>query len=550
MTGDTLPGQDATDTHLDAVIVGAGVAGLYMLHRLRKLGLSVLVIEAGGDVGGTWYWNRYPGARCDIESMDYSYSFSEELQQEWSWSERYSPQPEILRYLKHVAERFDLRRDIRFNTRVVAAIFSEQTKRWTLEMDNGERISAKYCIMATGCLSTANVPNIEGRDSFAGDRYHTGHWPHEGVDFSGQRVGIIGTGSSAIQSIPLIARQAEHLYVFQRTPNYSVPAWNGPLDHEYERKIKAEYTEFRRKARESRSGFLVPASPYQEKSALEVSEEERRQQYEWRWANGGFGLSATFSDLLRDRAANDTAAEFVRTKIHETVHDPDVAEKLAPRDYAIGTKRLCIDTGYYETYNRDNVTLVDVRSAPIVEITPSGLRTTETAYAFDSLVFATGFDAMTGALLRIDIRGRNGATLQEKWAEGPRTYLGIAVAGFPNLFTITGPGSPSVLSNMMVSIEQHVDWVADCIDYLEERGLAAIEATREAEADWVAHVNEVGDTTLYPTTASWYMGANIPGKTRIFMPYVGGVGAYRTKCDEVAAGGYTGFQFLPATTDG
>ncbi len=525
----------------DAVVVGAGVAGLYLLYRFRALGLTTQVLEAGGDVGGTWYWNRYPGARCDIESLDYSYSFSEELQQEWQWSERYAGQPEILRYINHVADRFDLRRDIQFDTRVDSATFDEDCDRWQVETSEGERFSAKYCIMATGCLSVPQVPQIRGRDSFAGPSYYTGWWPHEGVDFDGQRVGVIGTGSSAIQSIPQIARQAEHLYVFQRTPNYSVPAQNGPPDPDYLRSVKENYPEFRQKARESRSGFVTAPSPYQEISALEVTEEERREQYEWRWSIGGFGFTGAFSDLLRDKEANETAAEFVRERIREIVHDPEVAEKLIPRDYAIGTKRLCLDTNYYETYNRDNVTLVDIRNAPIEEITPTGLRTTEDEYEFDTLVFATGFDAMTGALLAIDIRGRNGISLRDEWEAGPRTYLGISMAGFPNLFTITGPGSPSVLSNMMVSIEQHVEWVTDCIEYMEERQIRTIEARREDQDEWVDHVNEVGDMTLYPKTGSWYMGANIPGKTRVFMPYIGGVGAYREKCDEVAAEGYTGF---------
>ncbi len=537
------PNQPRTD--FDAIIVGAGFAGMYLLHRLRKLGLTAQVYEAGSDVGGTWYWNRYPGARCDIESMDYSYSFSDELQQEWKWSERYAAQPEILRYANHVADRFDLRRDIQFNTRVVSAIFDEPTRRWVIETDQGDRVSGRFCIMATGCLSVPQVPKIDGRESFRGNVYFTGWWPHEGVDFTGLRVGVIGTGSSAIQSIPVIARQAEHLYVFQRTPNYSVPAWNAPLDPDRERSIKENYAEFRQKARESRSGFLTAASPYQEISALHVTEDERQQQFEWRWSIGGFGITGTFSDLLRNRESNETAAEFVRSKIRKIVRDPEVAEKLVPRDYPIGTKRLCVDTGYYETYNRENVTLVDIRSAPIEEIMPAGLRTTSASFDFDTLVFATGFDAMTGALLNIDIRGIGGVTLREKWSGGPRSYLGIAVAGFPNLFTITGPGSPSVLSNMMVSIEQHVEWVTDCIDYLDEHQYATIEASQEAEDDWVDHVNEVGDSTLYPLANSWYMGANIPGKTRVFMPYVGGVGAYREKCNEVAAAGYDGFLLRP-----
>jgi cyclohexanone monooxygenase len=522
----------------DAVVVGAGLAGLYMLHRLRGLGLTARVYEAGDDVGGTWYWNRYPGARCDIQSLDYSYSFSDELQQEWRWTERYASQPEILRYINHVAERFDLRRDIQFATRVVAARFDEAERRWQIATDRGDRVSAQFCIMATGCLSAAQVPRYPGLETFAGRWYHTGNWPHEGVDFTGQRVGVIGTGSSGIQSIPIIARQAAHLYVFQRTPNFSVPAQNGPLDPEEERRIKANYAEFRRQARASRAGFVVPLN---DQPALAATPDDHRREFEARWARGGFGLMSAFSDLGTKKEANDIAAAFVHAKIRETVRDPQVAEALLPRDHPIGTKRLCVDTGYYDTYNRDNVTLVDLRRAPIEAITPTGLRTREAEYALDSIVFATGFDAMTGALLKIDIRGRRGAALREKWAGGPRSYLGIMVAGFPNLFTITGPGSPSVLSNMIVSIEQHVEWVADCLAYLRERGLATIEATSEAEDAWVAHVNEVANTTLYPLANSWYMGANIPGKPRLFMPYVGGVGAYRKRCEEVAAQGYAGF---------
>jgi len=524
------------DAH--AVIVGAGFAGLYMLHRLRHLGLSARVFEAGDGVGGTWYWNRYPGARCDVESMDYSYSFSDELQQEWKWSERYASQPEILTYINHVADRFDLRRDVQLSTRVTAATFDEAARRWMITTDRGDRVSARFCIMATGCLSTAQVPAFPGLDSFRGKTYHTGRWPHEGVDFTGQRVGVIGTGSSAIQSIPIIAAQAAHLFVFQRTPNFSVPARNAPLDPDYERQVKARYADFRRQARESRVGFVVERS---EASALAVSPGERRREYERRWSRGGLGFTATYMDLLLDKDANDTAAEFCREKIRAAVRDPEVAELLAPKDYPVGTKRMCVDTGYYETFNRDNVTLVDVRRTPIEAITPDGLRTREAAYRLDSIVFATGFDAMTGALLSIDIRGRGGRTLTEAWVEGPRTYLGLAVAGFPNLFAITGPGSPSVLSNMIVSIEQHVDWIADCIDRMRAQGHETIEATDGAQEAWVAHVNEIGHATLHPRANSWYMGANIPGKPRVFMPYIGGVGAYRQFCDGVAAKGYEGF---------
>jgi cyclohexanone monooxygenase len=523
---------------LDAVVVGAGFAGLYALHRLRGLGLSVRVYEAGDGIGGTWYWNRYPGARCDVESLEYSYSFSGELEQEWHWTERYASQPEILKYAEHVADRFDLRRDIRLSTRVTKAVFEETANRWAIETDRGEQVRARFCLMATGCLSAAQVPDIPGRTSFQGPWYHTGHWPHAGVDFTGQRVGIIGTGSSAIQSIPIIAKQARHLYVFQRTPNYSVPAHNAPLDPGHERRWKADYPAHRSQARESRAGLVLERN---DKSALEVSADERREAYERHWQRGGLGFSATFADLLTNRDANETAAEFFRGKIRSIVRDPAVADTLAPRDYPLGTKRLCVDTGYYDTFNRDNVTLIDLRKTPIQAITPDGLRTSAAEYTFDSLVFATGFDAMTGALLAIDIRGRGGRTLRDAWAEGPRTYLGLTVAGFPNLFMITGPGSPSVLSNMIVSIEQHVDWIADCITHLRGHGHTAIEATAEAQEQWVKHVNEVGHLTLYPLANSWYMGANVPGKPRIFMPYIGGVGAYRQHCDAVAARGYEGF---------
>jgi cyclohexanone monooxygenase len=528
----------SAENDLDAVVVGAGFAGLYMLHRLRGLGLSVQVFEAGDGVGGTWYWNRYPGARCDVESMDYSYSFCDELQQEWTWTERYAAQPEILKYINHVADRFDLRRDIKFSTRVTSAVFDDARGRWTVQTDRGDRVSARFCIMATGCLSDAQVPDIKGRESFAGPWYHTGRWPHGGVDFAGQRVGVIGTGSSAIQSIPIIARQARQLVVFQRTPNYSMPAHNAALDREYERRVKAGYAEFRRQARESRIGFVVERSG---DSALAAAPDEREREYEKRWRRGGLGFSAAYADILTSQEANDTAAEFFRKKIHAIVRDPEVAAALTPADYPLGTKRLCVDTDYYATFNRDNVSLVDLRKTPIEAITPHGVRTTAAEYTVDSLVFATGFDAMTGALLKMDIRGRGGLALRDKWAAGPRTYLGLAIAGFPNLFTITGPGSPSVLSNMIVSIEQHVDWIADCLRQLRAQDRQRIEATAEAEEAWVTHVNDVGHMTLYPRAKSWYMGANVPGKPRIFMPYIGGVGVYRQKCDEVASAGYAGF---------
>jgi cyclohexanone monooxygenase len=524
------------EKHFDAVVVGAGFAGLYMLHRLRKLGLSARVYEAGSGVGGTWYWNRYPGARCDIESMEYSYQFSDALQQEWEWSERYATQPEILRYANHVADRFDLRRDIQFDTRVLSAHFDDDARRFTITTDQGDVVSARFCVMATGCLSSANLPDIPGRDSFHGPTYHTGRWPHEGVDFTGQRVAVIGTGSSAIQSIPHIAAQAAHLYVFQRTPNYSVPAHNAPLDPRVVRQLKADYRGFRQRNAEMPFGANFR---HNELSALAVSPQARLREYEDRWRQGGLPFMASFADLMFDAAANETAADFIRGKIRSIVQDPAVAEKLTPH-HPVGCKRLCVDTDYYATFNRPNVTLVDVGATPIEAIERDGVRTRDASFAVDCIVFATGFDAMTGALDAIDIRGEGGLRLREKWAAGPRTYLGLATAGFPNLFIITGPGSPSVLSNMLPSIEQHVDWIAECLDHLGANGLTSIAATQSAEDAWVEHVNAVGATSLYPSCNSWYLGANVPGKPRVFMPYLG-FPPYVAKCNEVAANDYEGF---------
>jgi cyclohexanone monooxygenase len=539
------PMSQATETQrapvpkeVEVVIVGAGFGGMYMLHRVRGLGLSAIVFDVASGVGGTWYWNRYPGARCDVESMQYSYSFSEALQQEWQWSEVFAGQPEILRYANHVADRLDLRRDMRFETRVTGAVFNEATHRWTVRTERGDVVSAKYCVMATGCLSAARMPDFPGLDSFKGKTYHTGQWPHEGVDFSGLRVGVVGTGSSAIQSIPVIAAQAEHVTVFQRTPNFSIPSRNGPMPDAYAQSWKDVYPAKRAEARMTRNGVL--ANP-NDMSAIETPEAERLAVYEKRWASGGTTFMAAFNDLIFSKPSNDTASEFVRSKIRAMVRDPVKAELLAPTSHPIGTKRICVDTDYYLTYNRPDVDLVDVRDAPIEAVTPDGLLVGGKQYAFDAIVFATGFDAMTGALTRMGIVGRDGETLADKWEAGPRTYLGLMTAGFPNMFMITGPGSPSVLSNMIVSIEQHVDWISDCLGHLTNRQLDRIEPSVSAENAWVQHVNEVADTTLYPSAASWYMGANIPGKPRVFMPYIGGVGAYRQKCDEVAANGYAGF---------
>jgi cation diffusion facilitator CzcD-associated flavoprotein CzcO len=529
---------------VDAVIVGAGLAGLYQLHRLRESGLNARVIEAGSGVGGTWYWNRYPGARCDVESMAYSYSFSPELEQEWTWSEKYPTQPEILKYIRHVAERFDLERDITFDTRVTNATYDEGSQRWTVLTDAGEAIDAQHLIMATGCLSVSKAPEVPGAERFGGPTYHTGHWPHEGVDLTGKRVAVIGTGSSGIQSIPIFAEQASELTVFQRTPNFSMPAGNRPLAEDEIGAMKARYPDFRQAQRES--GFGVPIEAATE-SALEVSDEVRAATYEGGWGAGNLvAILASYTDTLTSKEANDTAAEFVRSKIRSVVKDPEIAETLSPRSFPFGTKRPCLDSGYYDTFNKDHVSLVDIRKTPLVEITEKGVRTSEAEYEVDAIIFATGFDAMTGALLAVDIRGRDGLSLREKWAEGPRTYLGLGVAGFPNLFTITGPSSPSVLSNMIVSIEQHVDWITDCIEHMREHDIAEVEPTVEAEDGWVEHVEEVGNMTLYPTADSWYMGSNVPGKPRVFMAYIGGVGVYRQKCDEVAANGYEGFALTPA----
>jgi cyclohexanone monooxygenase len=528
----------------DAVVVGAGFAGMYMLHRLRGLGLSVRVYEQGAGVGGTWYWNRYPGARCDIESMQYSYSFSDELQQEWDWSERYAPQPEILRYANHVADRFGLRGDIEFNTCVDAASFDENANLWSVRLSGGKTVAAKYVILATGCLSNARMPDFKGLSNFNGKVYHTGHWPHQPVDFTGLCVGVIGTGSSAIQAVPVIAEQARHLTVFQRTANFSIPARNAALTADERAAFRAKYPEVRRFAREEARNGIYTELP--DRGALDDGDNERRAKYEQRWQRGGLTFMSVYNDLVLNKAANDTAADFVHEKIAEIVKDPETARLLQPDNHPIGSKRICVDTDYFATFNRDHVTLVDVRSNPIEEILPNAVRTADGVYEIDALVLATGFDAMTGSVAKIDIRGRNGLALNRKWAEGPRTYLGLMSAGFPNLFIITGPGSPSVLSNMIVSIEQHVDWITDCFGYMRDRGLDLMEAKQDAEEEWVAHVNDVAHTTLYPQANSWYMGANIPGKPRIFMPYIGGVGAYRQICNDIAARDYDGFVLTAA----
>jgi cyclohexanone monooxygenase len=528
----------------DVVVVGAGFAGLYLLYRLRRLGMTARAFEQGDGVGGTWYWNRYPGARCDVESMQYSYSFSDELQQEWDWSERYAPQPEILKYANHVADRFNLRPDIQFNTRVERCVFNEGANQWSVATSDGKSVTAKFVVLATGCLSNARMPDIKGLGDFKGKVYHTGNWPHEEVDFTGLRVGVVGTGSSAIQSVPVIAGQASHLTVFQRTANFSIPARNAPLSAAERETFRQNYPEVRRFAREEARNGIYTELP--DRGALDDADNVRRARYEARWQRGGLTFMSVYNNLALDKTANDTAADFVRGKIAEIVKDPETARRLQPNSHPIGTKRICIDTDYFATFNRPNVTLVDIKSDPIEEILPHAVRAGGKDHEVDALVLATGFDAMTGSVARIDIHGRDGVTLNQKWAEGPKTYLGLMSAGFPNLFIVTGPGSPSVLSNMIVSIEQHVDWIADCMAHMRDHRFEAIDATRQAEDEWVAHVNEVASATLYPQANSWYMGANIPGKPRIFMPYIGGVGPYRQICNDVAAKGYEGFAMTSA----
>lgn len=527
---------------VDAVVIGAGFSGLYMLYQLREAGFSTRVFEAGDGVGGVWYWNRYPGARCDSESICYNYTFSEELYKEWSWSSRFPEQPEILRYLNFVADKFDLRPGINFNTRVTSASYDETSNRWIIQTDQGEEVIAKYFITGVGCISTANVPNIQGLDNFEGEWYHTGHWPHEKVNFAGKRVGVIGTGSSGIQSIPVIAKEAKHLTVFQRTPQFSVPAKNHPYTPEFLQKSKENYHEIKRIMRSTVGGM---AMYYGERSVLDDTPEERKKVLEAAWEKGGWAILFAYNDLLVNEEGNKLVAEFVRSKIREIVKDPETADKLVP-DHYYGTKRAIIDTNYFETYNRENVRLVDVKKAPIEEITSKGIRTSEGEFELDAIVFATGFDGMTGSLFKIDIKGKNGVSLKEKWENGAKTktYLGLTTAGFPNLFMLTGPESPSVLGNMPAAIEQHVEWVIDCINHLCQNEVEVFEAKPEAEEKWSQHCRDLADATLYTKTESWYTGANIEGKARGFQIYVGGYDGYRKICDEIASKGYEGFSLV------
>ena len=552
-------------TDPDVIVVGAGFAGMYAIYKFRQQGLRVKVFEAGTDVGGTWYWNRYPGARCDVPSLEYSFGFSEELQQEWAWPEVFSAQSDILRYANHIADKFELRRDIAFNTRVTAATFDEDAELWRVATDQGKTYSASFFVMATGCLSVPNKPKLPGADSFAGLELHTGTWPKEPVDLSGKRVGIIGTGSSGVQAIPELARQAEQLYVFQRTPVYTVPANRKAMREEVQQEFKDNYRAIRQMQQKNAGGVSnfrpvqsirreatdaqapanvsIEGQPNYAGSAANIKDLSPQQRIE-RIRQRGLNELLNFRDVYTDAEANEIANDLFRQAVRHLVKDPQTADGLCPTDYGIGCKRQVLDRDYYDTFNRDNVTLVDLKKTPIETINAAGIATTEDQYELDVLIYATGFDAMTGALTRTNITGRDGLTLPEKWHAGPANYLGLSVVGFPNLFTVTGPGSPSVLCNMLVAIEQHINWIGDCIDYLRAHDLHSIEATEPAEQAWVAHVNEVAEGTMYtsPGCNSWYLGANIPGKPRIFMPYVGGYPRYKDKCDQVAANGYQGFE--------
>jgi cyclohexanone monooxygenase len=532
---------------VDVVVVGGGMAGLYTTYRLRQLGKSVRTFERGDGVGGTWYWNRYPGARVDGESLSYSFSFSEELQQEWHWTEKYASQAELKAYLNHVADRFDLRKDIQLSTAVTSASYDEKASQWVVSTDKGDVVRARYLVSAVGCLSASNVPEFPGLSDFRGEWYHTSQWPEGGVDLSGKRVGVVGTGSTGIQVIPELAKVASHLYVFQRTPSFTIPSNNVPMDPDRESDWKARYAELRAEARRTPTGSPLGRVP--DKSAMEVSEDERIAEFERQWLNGHFNLMRSFNDLTTNEDSNESLADFVRSKIQGIVKDQKTAVLLSPRGFPIGTKRVCMDSGFYETFNRENVSLVDVRSAPIQGFSETALKTADNEYELDVVVFATGFDAMTGGLTRLGVIGRGGVELAKKWEGGPTTYLGLATVGFPNCFFVTGPGSPSVLSNVCTSIEQHVEWITDLIAHADEQGATTVEATAEAEDGWGEHCREIGAKTLFTKANSWYMGANIPGKPRMLLPYVGGVGKYGEICDEVRSDGYRGFAIASPDAD-
>jgi cation diffusion facilitator CzcD-associated flavoprotein CzcO len=537
----------------DVLVVGGGFAGMYAVYRFRRQGLTVKLLEAGSDVGGTWYWNRYPGARCDVPSLEYSYSFSPDLEQEWDWPEVFSAQTDILRYANHVADRFDLRKDMQFNTRVVSVEYQPEENLWLLTSEQGDQFEAAFVVMATGCLSVPNKPELPGAERFAGKVLHTGLWPKEHVDLSGKRVGIIGTGSSGVQTIPELAKQAGHLYVFQRTPVYTVPANRKQMRDDVQQEFRDKYREIRQMQQRNQGGVstfrpLQDDRPWQREGVdrappnqiLGLSAEQRRGLV----ADRGLQSLLAFRDVYTDPEANEVANELYREAVLAMVNDPAVATRLLPKDYGLGCKRQVLDRDYYATFNRDDVTLIDLQETSLDTITDQGLRTSDAHYDLDVLIYATGFDAMTGALLKANVRGREGQLLADKWRYGPVAYLGLQMRGFPNLFTVTGPGSPSVLCNMLVAIEQHVNWIGECIEHMRGNDLKSIEPLAESEVEWIAHVNEVAEGTMYtaPSCNSWYLGANIADKPRIFMPYVGGYPRYRERCERAAANGYEGFE--------
>jgi len=533
--------RNGGDKPLDVVVVGAGFAGVYAVYRYRRKNLSVLGFEGGSDVGGTWYHNRYPGARCDVRRIDYSYSFSPDLHQEWRWTETYAAQPEILRYIQHVAERYDLRRDIVFNTRIVAARWNEDARLWRVTTDAGKRVACRFVVLATGALSAPKIPDFPGLADFRGARYQTARWPHDLIDFTGKRVGIFGTGSSGVQCIPVIAEHATHLTVFQRTPPFSTPARNGPMDEKGYAAVRARYEDYRADVKAGWSGQISASLSDVPGPAATYTKAEQRDRFERAWATGGLAPVSIFSDVITNQESNDIITEFIREKIRQIVKDPETAERLCPYDHPVVARRPCIDTNYYETYNRDNVTLVDVRTDPVDRIRPDGIQTRNGFHPVDAIVFATGFDAFTGQVAKMDIRNAAGERLIDYWKDGARSYIGMSVTGFPNLFLVTGPGSPSVLANVILAGEHDVDWIGDCIAWLGEHHHSRIEATAQAEADWVQHVAEIGAGTLYPKANSWYMGANIAGKPRVFLPFVGGFGNFANTCAAIAREGYRGF---------
>jgi cation diffusion facilitator CzcD-associated flavoprotein CzcO len=521
----------------DAIVIGSGFAGIYMLYQLRKIGLSAIVLEKGFGIGGTWFWNKYPGARCDTESLQYSYQFSEELQQEWEWTEKYATQPEILKYINHVVDRFNLRKDIKLKTEIKEIIYNDEKKIW-LVSSSDEQYKSKFCIMATGCLSTPNKPNIPGLNEFKGEVYQTSLWPNKKISFTNKNIAVIGTGSSAMQAIPIISKKAKNLYVFQRTSNYAVPAHNRELDPKEVMNFKKNYKENREKAKTLVSGFLTD---YNHKSALQVSQDELKKEYDKRWKKGGLAFLAAFTDIAINKKANKTTSDYIEKKIQEIVYDKKIAKLLTPNSI-VGCKRLVIDTDYYKTFNNKNVYLFNAKKYPISKVDETQIYTEEAIKNIDMIILATGFDAMTGAMKQINIVGKNGIKLETKWKNGPKLYLGLATNGFPNFFIITGPGSPSVLTNMIPTIEQHVDWIAECLTYMKKKSVSTIEAKVDAENDWVDYNEKIARNTLRYNCKSWYLGSNIKGKKRIFMPFVGGLPVYIKKCEEIVANNYAGFE--------